>query len=384
MREMNYMKKINKLILCFIPTNLCNLKCEYCLVSQTNEWNRNDIKFQYPVKHIIKALTKERLGGECFINLTAQGETLLYKDIVPLTRGLLAEGHSVEIITNATVSQRIDEILDFPAELLTNLFFKCSYHYEQLKDKPIEKVYWNNIKKIKNSPCSFTLELMPYDKISDNISDICSKCEEHVGAKCHATVGRDDATNGKTLLTKKSKNEYLSDWTPLKSEMFDFKMELFGVKRREFCYAGAWSLLVDISSGEASQCYGRMNTQNIFENLKKPIKFRPVGHSCTQAFCFNGHAHIAWGIIPEYNSPTYYVIRNRTCKDGSNWVKGNCESLFKQKLVDNNKEYSKMKKISNTITNPFFFVGRLFHDIPGVKRKTKKLFKIITGKYKKG
>ena len=65
------MKKINKLILCFIPTNLCNLKCEYCLVSQTNEWNRNDIKFQYPVEHIVQALSKERLGGECFINLTA-------------------------------------------------------------------------------------------------------------------------------------------------------------------------------------------------------------------------------------------------------------------------------------------------------------------------
>ena len=103
------MKKINKLILCFIPTNLCNLKCEYCLVSQTNEWNRNDIKFQYPVEHIVQALSKERLGGECFINLTAQGETLLYKDIVPLTRGLLEEGHSVEIITNATISKRIDE-----------------------------------------------------------------------------------------------------------------------------------------------------------------------------------------------------------------------------------------------------------------------------------
>lgn len=115
------MKKINKLILCFIPTNLCNLKCEYCLVSQTNEWNRNDIKFQYPVEHIVQALSKERLGGECFINLTAQGETLLYKDIVPLTRGLLEEGHSVEIITNATISKRIDEILEFPENLLNNL-----------------------------------------------------------------------------------------------------------------------------------------------------------------------------------------------------------------------------------------------------------------------
>lgn len=376
------MKRINKLILCFIPTNLCNLKCEYCLVSQTKEWERKDINFQYSVQHIIKAFSKERLGGECFINLTAQGETLLYKDIVSLTKGLLEEGHSVEIITNATVTKKIDEILELPSELLSNLFFKCSYHYEQLKDKPLEKIYWNNIEKIKKSPCSFTIELMPHDRIAGDLQDICRRCEEHAGAKCHATVGRDDARNGKDLLTTKSKCDYIEDWTPLESSMFKLKMKLFGVKRKEFCYAGAWSLLVDISSGEASQCYGRMNTQNIFKDLNKPIKFRPVGHSCTQAFCFNGHAHIAWGMIPEYNSPTYYEVRNRECVDGSNWIKGGCESLFKQKLVDNNREYTKFEKFVNTITNPFFLFISLFHDINGVKRKTKKFLKIITGRFK--
>ena len=40
-----------------------------------------------------------------------------------------------------------------------------------------------------------------------------------------------------------------------------------------------------------------------------------------QPFCFNGHAHIAWGMIPEYNSPSYYNVRNRVCDDGTNWVK---------------------------------------------------------------
>lgn len=376
------MKKINKLILCFIPTNLCNLKCEYCLVSQTKEWERNDIEFKYTVNHIIKAFSKERLGGECFINLTAQGETLLYENIVTLTRGLLEEGHSVEIITNATISKRIDEILKFPPNLLKNLFFKCSYHYEQLKNKSIETIYWNNIKKIKESACSFTLELMPYDKISTDLENICLKCEENAGAKCHATVGRNDARNDKYILTSKSKQEYIKDWESLNSEMFKLKIDLFGIKRKEFCYAGAWSLLVDISSGEAAQCYGRMNTQNIFKDLNKPIKFRPVGYSCTQPFCFNGHAHIAWGMIPEYQSPTYYDIRNRNCNDGTNWVKNGCATLFKQKLIDNNEEYSNFKKVVNTITNPFFLFFSLFHDILGVKRKIKKFIRIITGKFR--
>ena len=306
------MIKMNKLILCFIPTNLCNFKCEYCVVSQTNEWERSDILFKYSVEHIIKAFSKKRLGGDCYINLTAQGETLLYKDIVPLTRGLLEEGHAVEIVTNGSVTKKIDEILGFDEELLKRLFFKFSYHYKETRDTRFEKMFWDNVRKIKKSPASFTVELMPHDEISGDIDDICRRCNENIEAVCHATVGRNDKKNSKDLLTNMTKAEYVSTWGKLKSTMFDLKMDLFGVKRKEFCYAGMWSLLVDISSGEASQCYGRMNTQNIFEDLTKVIHFMPVGYSCTQSFCFNGHAHVAWGIIPELKSPSYYEVRNRT------------------------------------------------------------------------
>ncbi|MBD5547215.1 MAG: radical SAM protein [Lachnospiraceae bacterium] len=375
------MIKMNKLILCFIPTNFCNFKCEYCVVSQTNEWERSDILFKYSVEHIIKAFNKKRLGGDCYINLTAQGETLLYKDIVPLARGLLEEGHAVEIVTNGSVTKKIDEILGFDEELLKRLFFKFSYHYKEIRDTRFEKMFWDNVRKIKKSPASFTVELMPHDEISGDIDDICRRCNENIEAVCHATVGRNDKKNSKELLTNMTKAEYVSTWGKLKSTMFDLKMDLFGVKRKEFCYAGMWSLLVDISSGEASQCYGRMNTQNIFEDLTKAIHFMPVGYSCTQSFCFNGHAHVAWGIIPELESPSYYEVRNRTCDDGVNWVKKDCEVLFKQKFADNNKEYSKEKKIIHTIVNPFFLFASLFHDIPGLKRKVKKICKIITGKF---
>ena len=372
---------MHKLILCFIPTNKCNLKCNYCFVSQTHDWERDDMLFKFPVEHIIKGLSKERLGGACYINLTAQGETLLYKDIVPLTRGLLEEGHYVEIITNATVSKRVDEILSFPEDLLNHLFFKCSYHYEQLKDKPIEKVYWQNVQKIKRSPCSFTVELMPHDEIAGRIDDICARCENNAGAVCHATVGRITKRRDIPILTNMSKEDYVKTWSRLDSTMFRLKMDLFGVKRKEFCYAGEWSLLVDIGSGEASQCYGRPNTQNIFKDLSKPIKFRPVGYSCMQPFCFNGHAHIAWGIIPELNSPTYYEVRNRTCSNGENWVKNDCEPYFKQKFIDTHKPYSTMKKLGHRISNPLYLFFTLFHDLHGVKRKAIKFYKIVRGKF---
>lgn len=377
----NFDIKMNKLILCFIPTNLCNLKCHYCVVSQTNEWDRKDIEFKYPVEHIVRGLSRERLEGTCYINLTAQGETLIYKDIVALTEGLLRNGHFVEIVTNGLVTKRIDELLTLPDDLLKRLFFKISYHYKELHDRGLVEQYWANVIKIKKSPCSFTIELMPNDEIANDINLICKECEGKIGAQCHATVGRNDKKNSKELLTTMTREEYISTWSKLKSQMFELKMKLFGVKRKEFCYAGKWSLLVDISSGEASQCYGRMNTQNIFIDISKPIIFKPVGHSCTQAFCFNGHAHIAWGIIPELESPYYFDVRNRVCKDGSSWVKNDCAELFKQKLCDNNKKYSRLQKIALTIEMPLYLVKSFFHDIPGVKRKAKKFYKILLGKF---
>lgn len=373
--------RVHKLILCFIPTNQCNLKCEYCVVSQTREWERGDIRFRYPVERMVKGLRRERLGGTCYVNLTAQGETLLYRDIVPLTRGLLEEGHFVEIVTNGTVTKRIDEILAFPPALLGRLFFKISYHYEQLKRLHIEKRYWENVKKIKASPCSFTVELMPHDQIAGEVDALCARCREGAGAVCHATVGRDDRHSGKDLLTAMPPEEYAKTWSRLDSPMFAFKMALYGKKRREFCYAGAWSLLVDLSSGEAAQCYGRMNTQNIFEDLDRPIRFHPVGYTCTQAFCFNGHAHLAWGMIPELETPSYYEIRDRACEDGSHWVKGECEAVFRQKLRESNQSYTALQKAGHAAASPLFLFGSLFHDVPGLKRKLKKFYKIAAGKF---
>lgn len=378
------MISLNKLILCYIPTNKCNLKCEYCIVSQVDGWNdQREKAFSYSVEHMIKALSKERLMGECYINLTAQGETLLYSDIVALTKGLLEEGHFVEIVTNGMITKRIDEILSFPEKLLRRLFFKISYHYNQLKNANFRDRYWENVKRIQNSPCSFTIELMPHDEISGEIDDIIKDCKEHVGAVCHATVGRNDKKHSKDLLTVENRENYVKTWAQLDSTMFELKMDLFGVKRKEFCYAGEWSLLVDLSTGETAQCYGRMNTQNIFKDINKPIVFRPVGHSCTCSFCFNGHAHVAWGIIPELNSPQYYEVRNRLCDDGTNWVKNDCAELFHQKFADNSKQYNGLQKFINSITNPFYLFFNLFHDVRGSMRKAKKLYKVLTHKFDK-
>ena len=89
--------------------------------------------FNYPPEHVRKALSKERLGGTCLINLCAGGETLLARETVNYARELLSEGHYVMIVTNGTVSKRFDEFASFPKELKKHLFFKFSYHYLEFK-----------------------------------------------------------------------------------------------------------------------------------------------------------------------------------------------------------------------------------------------------------
>lgn len=375
-------EKISKLILLYIPTSQCNFQCHYCFINHTKSWEEEKELFKFSTDHIVTCLTKKRLGGTCLINLTAKGETLLYKDIVSLTHGLLKQGHYVEIITNGIATKKIEELLKADECILRRLFFKISYHYEQLSERNLTARFWNNVDLIKKSPCSFSLEVMPNDKLVSSINFIYKDCIDHVGAVCHATVGRDDSDKEKKLLTQFSKQEYVKTWSELNSPMFDLKMKLFGEKRKEFCYAGKWSLLIDIASGEAAQCYGRPFSQNIFVNPERPIIFFPVGYSCMQPFCFNGHSHVALGMIPSLQAPSYEEIRNRKTDTGEEWLKPCCKEFFSQKLYENNKQYSRIEVLFLSILTPLYLFLSLFHNVTDTKRKIIKQFKVITGKFK--
>ena len=332
--------KPKRLILGFIPNNQCNLKCEYCYITQMERWGKDSSDFIYPPEHIVKALSVKRLGGISLINLTGQGETLLYSGIVELTKGLLMEGHFVELVTNALSTKIIEALLQMPDKLLSHLEFKISFHYKELQRKNLLTHFFLNVQAIKSSAASFSLELMPYDEIETYIDEINQLCMEKVGAKCHATIGRKDSAAGRSLLTQHSKDDFADIWSSLDSEMFRYKMELIDVKRKEFCYAGSWTLYVDFSTGDARQCYGQPINQNIFRDISKPILFIPVGFYCVQPYCINGHAFLTLGAIPSLNSPTYEQIRNRKCLDGSEWLSEPCKYCFSSRLCESNKQYN--------------------------------------------
>lgn len=370
------MEKIKRLILGMIPNQRCNLRCEYCYISQVDAWEKEE-PFHYSVEHMRACLSKERLGGVSLINLTGNGETMLQPEIVLLVKALLKEGHFVEIVTNGTVTKRINELLELSPDLLSHLFFKISFHYKELVRLNIIDQFFENVRHIHSAGASFTLELLAYDGIEDEIDDIRKLCMEKVGAVCHATIGRNDKRKDKALLSNHSKQEFEQIWKKLDSPMTEFKLEMLGVKRKEFCYAGSWSLFVNMCTGESQPCYWQPYNQNIFKDPSKPIQFIPVGHTCTQPYCTNAHSHMAWGIIPEIDTPEYATIRNRKMADGDEWLTKECKEFFSSRLYESNPELNAVQKLGHDLVYPFLLVKWLCRDWKNNIRRIKKYIKRI-------
>lgn len=341
------MDSIKRYIDCYVPVTGCTLRCHYCYITQHRLFDAGLPKFNYSPEHVRKALSRERLGGTCLINLCGGGETLLPPEIVAYIRALLEEGHYVMVVTNATVSKRFDEIAQFPAELTERLFFKFSYHYTELKKRNLLDRFFANIKKVRDAGCSFTLEATPSDEWIPYIDEMKQAAIDNVGAVCHITIARDERDPEKLpILTSLSREVYEKTWRSFESAIFDYKLTIFEQKRKEFCYAGDWSFYLNLATGSMTQCYNTHYTQNIFEDTNKPIKFLAIGKYCKEHHCYNGHSFIVLGDIPCLQSPTYAELRNRICSDGSEWLKPKMKHFMSTKLWQSNKEYSPLKKMA--------------------------------------
>lgn len=337
------MDKIKRFIDCYIPTETCNFRCHYCYIAQKRKYNNKLMKLTHDCETISKALSKERLGGTCMFNLCAGGETLLSSDVLPLTEALLKDGHYVMIVSNGSLTKRFEEIAKMPKELLNHLFIKFSFHYMELKKLNLLDKYVANVNLMKKNSVSYTIEITPSDELEPYIDEIKEFSMKNFGALPHITVGRKD-TDDIPPLTDHDFEDYKKIWSQFDSDLFKFKSEIFGVKRKEFCYAGEWSAYLNIETGDLRQCYCSHIIDNIYKNIDKPIKFCPVGNNCREAHCYNGHAFLSFGDIPELDTPTYDKMRDRKCVDGSTWLNEDMRKFMQGKLVDSNKTYSKKEK----------------------------------------
>ena len=338
-----FVPPLKRLIMLHVPTSICNFRCHYCYLAQREEaYQGKQAQMQYSPEQVAKALSYERMGGACFINSCAEGETLLTKDIDLYYKALVEEGHFLEIVTNMTITHMVHKILNWDRELLKRVEFKCSFHYLELVKRNLLDVFTDNVQKAWNAGASATIEVTPSDELIPYIPELREFSIKHFGAIPHLTIARDDRTKGIVKLTNLGEDEYRALWSQFDSKLWDYKMEIFGKKQTDFCYAGLWSVYVDIATGMAKACYFK-DIGNIFEEPNKPIVFQAIGR-CPIAYCYNGHAFMTYGLIPDSTKYTYAEMRNRIREDGTEWLQPELKEFFSGKLEDNNSKWSGIHK----------------------------------------
>ena len=337
------MGKIKLFIDCYISSEACNLRCHYCYITQHRRFLQKPIPLKYPPEIIRKAFSKERLGGACVINICASGETLLTEDILFASKALLEEGHYVMIVTNGTLKNRFEEIAKWPIEIRKRLMIKFSFHYLEMERLNMFDTFFYNVNLMKENKVSFTVEVTPSDELIPYIDKLKNMCIERVGAMCHLTVARNEIT-GFNVLSDLCYEDYKKTWSIFDSELFRFKSETFYVKRKEFCYAGVWSYVIDLINGDLYGCNYERKIGNIFDNIDKPFPQKPVGCHCAMPHCYNSHAFLTFGAIPELKTPCYAEVRNRVCADNTEWLTPEVKEFFSSRLCESNREYNAIEK----------------------------------------
>lgn len=331
--------------------SICNFRCHYCYLSQRPvHFQGEQPQMKYTPEQVAKAMTQERLGGIAYMNFCADGETLLTKDIDKYIKALVEEGHYAEIVTNLTVTPVLEKILSWDKELLKRIEFKCSFHYLELKKKGFLDRFAENVKKIWDAGASANIEITPSDELIPYIDEVMDFSMQHFGAPPHLTIARNDNTKGIDYLTELPMKEYDEVWSRFDSDFWKFKKPIFGKRQKDFCYAGDWSIYIDLTTGEATPCYCGASLGDVFANPNEPLPRRAVG-KCPIAHCYNAHMLLTLGCIPKKYGTRYGDIRDRTKSDGSHWLQPELLDFFNSKLEETNTEYSAAEKVGSMLSS---------------------------------
>lgn len=353
---------IKKILLFRIPLSICNLRCGYCYLRQRPS-HFEGFQPEIPISpdSFGNSLNINRMGGICYGNFCADGETLLLKDIDLYVQAFCKQGHFAEVVTNLTVTKVVDRFLSWDKDLLKHLEFKCSFHYLQLKEKNLLDVFVNNVRKIWESGASASIEITPSDNLIPYIDEVKAFSLENFGALPHLTIARNDRTKGIDYLSDLPLCEYDKIWGQFDSSFWSFKRSIFGIKQKDFCYAGAWSHYINMATGDVTPCYFGKVYFNLYKDFSAKIPEKAVGR-CPIPHCYNGHALLTLGLIPTKKTIGYGTIRDRIRTDKKHWLQPELYSFFNGKLECNNKRY------------PFIKEKSIIY-LPKIKRKLTSFFK---------
>lgn len=323
------------IIKCFISVTVsidfCNLQCQYCYVGQHKDFYKKELVYYSP-GFIRRALSRKRIGGTAFINFCGTGETLLCDELPEIIEALLEEGHYISIITNALITKKIQRILS--SKHHERVFFKCSFHYLELRRKHLLEVYVNNVKSIKESGASLSIEFVPHDELIPYMDEMIAFSKLNFGALPHVTVARDETKADFSILSSLSETEYMKTWGIFQSPLFEVKMRT-RQKQTKYCIAGHGTFLMNLNHGGTRFCPGNGKFINMYSHIDSKIEFAEIGKNCESPYCINGHAYLTFGMVPEVKEYSYLDVRDRLCSDGTHWVNGKMREIMAQRICDN-------------------------------------------------
>lgn len=313
MKEQKNYKHVSRAITVYVSGNKCNLNCSYCYVVNSRcdeKTEKVDLKFD--LQTMIEAFSVERLGGIADIVVIGSAETLLMEHIIPFVHGLLKHGHVVTVVTNATLTKRIKQLVDIDKIYLKRLIVKASMHYLELKRQGLLKVYFDNIKYVVNAGAScypFVLiaeEYLPY------LDEISSSCIDELGIKPQCSPCNEVVDIDSIKYSSKFKPEITQELYKNIEKKFDTRIfnEIVQNKKfdpqEHFCYAGLWSFGVDYATGNMSKCHGISIPDNFYEgNFCGKVR-EPVACSCGIESCCLQYNFFAEGLLPDYDSGMLY------------------------------------------------------------------------------
>ena len=147
------------------------------------KWKKNvSANFIYSPDYIAKALSKERLGGISLISMTASGETFIAKELPYISLELLKQGHFINITTNGTLTYHIEKFIKITEGYHDHIHISFSLHYTELLRKNLIDVFFDNIKKVRDSGCSILLQINLVDEYVPYWNQIKQISKERIGA----------------------------------------------------------------------------------------------------------------------------------------------------------------------------------------------------------
>ncbi len=279
------------------------------------------------------------------VSLCGFGETLIPADMPDIIYNILKQGHFVNVTNNGTMSSRFNEIIKFPPAMLKRLCFSFSLHYIELKRTNNLQTFIDNVKMVKAAGCSILVQLNLADEYISCMDEIKEMCLENFGAYPQVALTRKEE-GGFSIYSNYTNDEYIAYGKTFRSPLFDFTCKNFNVKRSEFCYAGDWSFVLDLGTGDLKSCYFSKAFYNIYDKPNEKIKALAVGSNCHNSYCVNSSHFMALGVIPSISCPSYADLRNR---EEADWYTKEMNNFLNTRLYEGNKQYSLFKKLGVNI-----------------------------------